>query len=76
MTWLDKILSFLEKNLPWFLLGYQLGNKQDSELKKKNVKLNLKVKRAEHEKAIEDHNSSLSDDELRGEIIRRGRGEK
>lgn len=76
MSWLDKILDFLQKNVPWLLLGYHWGKKKNVELKKENELLKLKVQRNEHEKRIKEHNANLSDDELRNEIIQSGRGKK
>ena len=71
---LEKLFAFLEKNLPWFLLGLKMGRANDKDLLKENATLRLEVKAGQNEKEIRSHNATLSDDELKSEIISGGPG--
>jgi hypothetical protein len=68
---LDKILDFIEKRIPWLLIGIQLGKSKEYELMRENVKLKLKLRNLEDEASIKDHNRNLTPDQIRAELISR-----
>lgn len=66
---LDKVFGFLKENVPWLFLGYEIGKSEENKLKAENIELGLKAKDLGDEKNIKDHNASLSDDDLKSEIL-------
>lgn len=75
MDW-SKVLAWLEKWIPAFLLGYKLGKSEKQEIKTENAKLKLQIGVMEDEKRIRDHVDDLRNDDLREQIIRRARSRK
>ncbi len=73
---LKALFDFLERNVPWFLLGYRYGKDQGAQLKAENVSLQLQLDVKNEAEKIAKHNAGLSNDELRAEILesaKRGR---
>lgn len=71
MNWLDRFLAMLEKYLPAFLLGYQFGQRDKDKLVVTMTKMEKEKTDAKIDEETSKHNSNLSDDELRTEIVSR-----
>lgn len=73
LEFLNKLLEFLEKRMPWLLLGYHLSKGKITLLEKEVQLLKLEIKNRDDEKNIRDYNDNLTDDELRADIVSRRR---
>lgn len=68
---IQEILKFLERNVPWLLMGYWLGNRQGAELRKENTTLRLELDVKNDAEKIRAHNAALSDADLKAELLKR-----
>lgn len=69
MSWVDRLLAFLERVAPWFLLGFRAGQEEGQELKKENTNLKMQLKEKENVEAVKSHNASISDELMVDEIL-------
>lgn len=69
MKALELILKFIEKHAPWFLMGYWAGSRKADKLKVENTKLKLELDVKNESEKIAKHNASLSDADLKSEIL-------